>query len=133
MLATDFLDQSNIYTVKQLSLFPVEDRYFLGSVHGSDAAVANKNVSLPEPSSDASSHTDKGFQDNLVWVNKYSPGRRVTKYYRLSYNWEGKKKHRHISGGNVNLSVATTRAEQLRAMINRGASIQELLRILGNM
>ena len=115
--------------MKQLQLFAAEDDYFLTSAEPSSDAF---DVSLPEPSSDASIHTEQDFQNNRVWVNKYSPGRRVTQYYRLSYNWHGKKKHKHIPGGNVNSLVATRRAKQLQAMIDRGASIQELLTVIAN-
>ena len=101
---------------EQLLIFP-----------GSDAASTSKKVSLPEPSSDASSHIDRDFQQNLVWINKYSPGRRVTQYYRLSYNWHGKKKHVHIPGGNVYSKLATYRAKKLQSAIDRGAELSELL------
>ncbi len=97
---------------EQLLIFP-----------GSDAASVTKNVSLPAPSSDAKTQTTTAF----AWINKYSPGRRVTQYYRLSYNWYGKKKHKHIPGGNVNSSVATGRANKLQMMIDRGADLAELL------
>ena len=60
-------------------------------------------------------------------VNKYSPAKRKTAYYRLSYRTDNKVKHIHIRGGNINSSIATRRARQLQTMIDRGATVAELL------
>ena len=59
-------------------------------------------------------------------INEYSPAKRKTAYYRLSYRTDNKVKHIHIRGGNINSPLATRRAKQLSHAIDRGASIEEL-------
>ena len=108
--------QSDGETLQRLSLLS----------SGSDAASPPLNVSLLSSGSDAQTES----RQELAWVNQYSPGRRTTRYYRLSYNWHGKKKHTHIRGGNINSSVATRRAEQLSHAIDRGATIEQLLKAI---
>lgn len=60
-------------------------------------------------------------------INKYSPAKRKTEYFRLSYRIGLKTKHIHIRGGNINNPVATSRAKQLQLMIDRNADLSELL------
>ena len=43
-------------------------------------------------------------------INKYSPGRRNAEYYRLSFEWNGKKKHIHIRGGSTRSELANTKS-----------------------
>lgn len=89
-------------------------------------------VSLQNPRSDAQSQAIQRYLggstgDPAICVNKYSPGRRATQYYRLSYQWWGKKRHIHIKGGSVTSELATYRANQLEALIERGAELEEVL------
>lgn len=63
----------------------------------------------------------------IAHVNTYSPGRRQTKYYRLSYRLESRMKHVHIPGGSVLAELAQARARTLLNMIARGAELEELL------
>lgn len=73
-------------------------------------------------------YLNQGRQDEpAICVNTYSPGRRSTQYYRLSYQWRGKKKHIHIKGGSTIAELATYRANKLRALIDRGAELAEIL------
>jgi hypothetical protein len=69
----------------------------------------------------------KGKKDPSVSVNKYSPGRRSTEYYRVSFEWLGKKKHIHLKGGNTRSKLAIYRAEQLTQLIERGAELEEVI------
>jgi hypothetical protein len=57
----------------------------------------------------------------------YSPGRRSTEYYRLSYRYGRTVKHIHIKGGSVIAELATYRAKQLQGLIDRGAELAEVL------
>jgi len=102
---------------QQLSLFSVS----------SDS----ENVSLLDSGSDAKRQAIQRFPNNnkeaTACVNTYSPGRRKTEYYRLSFNWNGKKKHMHIPGGSVKARLATYRAEEIQKMCDRGAKLAELI------
>jgi hypothetical protein len=60
------------------------------------------HVSLQKSRSDAKRqaiqrYLNSGNSEPAICVNKYSPGGRSTQYYRLSYQWLGKKRHIHIS------------------------------------
>jgi hypothetical protein len=72
-------------------------------------------------------YLNSGISEPAICVNKYSPGRRSTQYYRLSYQWRGKKRHIHIKGGSVLAELATYRAKQLQGLIDRGAELAEVL------
>lgn len=72
-------------------------------------------------------YLNNGTSDPAICVGTYSPGRRSTQYYRLSYQWWGKKIHIHIKGGAVTSELATYRANQLKALIERGAELSEVL------
>jgi hypothetical protein len=72
-------------------------------------------------------YLNQGKPEPTICVNEYSPGRRKARYYRLSYEWQGKKKHIHIKGGNTETSLATYRAKKLRELIDRGADLEEVL------
>lgn len=103
---------------EQLSVFPV--------------CSDSDPVSLQNSRSDAKSQAIQRFlnqrkPDPSICVNTYSPGRRTTEYYRLSYQWRGKKKHIHIKGGSVMAELATYRAQKLQAMIDRGAELAEVI------
>ena len=69
---------------------------------------------------------DKG-KDPIVCVNIYSPGKRRTEYYRLSYFLDGKTKHLHIPGGNIRAKLAQYRAGELQKLIDRGAELEEII------
>ena len=60
-------------------------------------------------------------------INKYSPGRRNAEYYRLSFEWNGKKKHIHIRGGSTRSELANYRVAELQAMVDRGAELAEVI------
>ena len=128
---------------EQLSLFPVENRYFLQvdrSVEDSHVKVSSTDIpKFVEDGQSIVETTVKPVEDSHVKVSStasisaYSPNDRKTEYFRLVYRDGIKVKAIHIKGGNVNSPLAINRANQLQEAINRGASIQELLRILGNM
>lgn len=66
-------------------------------------------------------------KETTACVSKYSPGKRKTEYYRLSYRVGLKMKHIHIKGGSTIAELATYRAKVLQAMIDRGAELSEVL------
>ncbi|MEY2833399.1 MAG: hypothetical protein RLZZ574_2658 [Cyanobacteriota bacterium] len=89
-------------------------------------------VSLQNTRSDAKSQAIQRFlnqrkSEPSICVNTYSPGRRATEYYRLSYQWHGKKKHVHIKGGSTIAELATYRAQKLQGLIDRGAELAEVI------
>ncbi len=91
-----------------------------------------KSVSLPENGSDAKRQAiqrflDTGKREPTACVNTYSPGRRDTEYFRLSYRVGRKKKHIHIPGGSTIAPRARYRAKKLQEMIDRGAELEELI------
>ncbi len=69
-------------------------------------------------------------KDPMLCVNTYSPGKRKTKYYRLSYFQDGKTKHLHIPGGNVSAPLAQDRAKVLQKLIDRGAQLKEIIAVV---
>ncbi len=96
-----------------------------------NAVSDTKSVSLTDPVSDAKRRAISRFlaraKDHEACVNKYSPGGRKTKYFRLSIRQGKKIKHFHICGGNVHSKLAQYRAKQLQAMIDRGAELGEII------
>lgn len=70
---------------------------------------------------------DRGEKEPIACVNTYSPGKRNSEYYRLSYRQGRKVKHIHIRGGSTIAELATYRAQKLQALINRGAELPEVL------
>ena len=103
---------------EQLSLFP--------------AASDNQPPSLANNDSDAKRKAIQRFLNNgkdspIAHVNTYSPSRRQTKYYRLSFRVDTRMKHIHIPGGSIKAKLAQYRARELMTMIDRGAELPELL------
>ncbi|MDJ0595986.1 MAG: hypothetical protein QNJ72_39395 [Pleurocapsa sp. MO_226.B13] len=91
-----------------------------------------KSVSLPENGSDAKRQAiqrflDTGKRQPIACVNTYSPGRRDTEYFRLSYRVGRKKKHIHIPGGSTIAELARYRAKKLQELIERGAELEEII------
>lgn len=94
-------------------------------------------VSLPNARSDVKKqainrYLNGGKSDPAICVNKYSPGGRSTQYYRLSYLWQGRKKHIHLRGGSTMSELANYRALQLQTLIDRGAELAEVLAMATN-
>ena len=94
----------------QLQLFVVEDGF-----------SSSSTFNFPPIKS------DKSFRAS---ISTYSPNGRQTKYYRLCYRLKTKVKCVHIRGGNIYSQLATRRAKRLQAMIDRGASIDELFAVI---
>lgn len=69
----------------------------------------------------------QGKKEPSISVNKYSPGKRATEYYRVSYQLGNRKKHIHLRGGSTLAELANYRASVLQAMIDRGAELSEVL------
>ena len=96
-----------------------------------DAISDTKSASLMNPISDAQTQALQRFlekgKDPIVCINTYSPGRRTTEYYRLSYFLDGKTKHLHIPGGNTLSKLAQYRAGKLQELIDRGAELEEII------
>jgi hypothetical protein len=69
----------------------------------------------------------QGKKEPSISVNKYSPGKRKTEYYRVSYQLGNRKKHIHLRGGSTIAELANYRASVLQAMIDRGAELSEVL------
>jgi len=120
---------------KQLSLFPAasdSDRLSLAD----NASDTNRSIAHGEETSPCLDLKTKALQrflyhgkdSPIAHVNTYSPGRRSTEYYRLSYRIPGNRmKHKHIPGGSTTAELAQYRAKKLLAMVNRGAELVELL------
>lgn len=70
---------------------------------------------------------DRGEKEPTASVNTYSPGKRKSEYYRLSYRQGRKMKHIHLRGGSTIAELATYRAKKLQAMIDRGAELAEVI------
>lgn len=95
----------------------------------------DKNMSLTDDVSDKlvsiQRFLNRGKNDSLSvaqpHVNQYSPGRRDTFYYRLSWRDGKRTKHLHIRGGNVYSQLATERAEQIKQMIDRGLELEKII------
>lgn len=128
---------------EQLTLFPAEDDFFLTSVDKFEVQFQDRKASLTKPEtitdkkiksvSDSSRYgVSDTFKRASLTINKYSPAKRKTEYFRLSYRIGAKVKHVHIRGGNVNSKLAQNRVFELQNAINRGASIQELLTVIAN-
>ncbi len=104
---------------KQLSLFD--------AVSDSDRVSITKNVSDAKKQA-IQRYLDSGEKDYQCCVTKYSPGRRSTEYYRLSYRISKRRiKHIHICGGSIIAELAQYRAKKLQAMIDRGAELEEVI------
>jgi hypothetical protein len=69
----------------------------------------------------------QGKKEPSISLNKYSPGKRATEYYRLSYQLGNRKKHIHLRGGSTLAELANYRAKVLQSMIDRGAELSEVL------
>ena len=114
---------------KQLSLFETVG----GSDHVSptDAISDTESASLMNPISEHQTQALQRFlekgKDPIVCLNTYSPGKRKTEYYRLSYFLDGKTKHLHIPGGNIRAKLAQYRAKKLQELIDRGAELGEII------
>lgn len=100
-----------------------------------DADSDNDRLSLSDIDSDRQikkqqaiqKYLDRADKEAIACVNKYSPGKRKTEYYRLSYRYGRKMRHIHIRGGSTIAELANYRANVLQAMIDRGAELSEVL------
>lgn len=72
-------------------------------------------------------YLNRASKETTACITTYSPGRRKTEDYRLSYRVGRKVKHIHLRGGSTIAELATYRASVLQAMINRGAELSEVL------
>ena len=72
-------------------------------------------------------YLDRAEKETSACITKYSPGKRKTEYYRLSYRVGKKVKHIHIRGGSTISELAQYRAKKLQEMIDRGAELAEIL------
>ena len=96
--------------------------------------IDSESVSISFSDSDAKTAKQQALQrylDNgkepIACVNVYSPGKRNTKYFRLSYRAGKKMKHTHIRGGSTISELAIYRAKKLQSMIDRGAELAEVI------
>lgn len=96
----------------------------------------NKSMSLSPFDSDIRTKKQEAIQKFLdrakdkeptACVTRYSPGKRATEYYRLSYRLGSKMKHIHLRGGSTTSELANYRAKELQQMIDRGAELAEIL------
>lgn len=72
-------------------------------------------------------YLDRAEKDPVPCIEKYSPGKRNTEYYRLVYRTGKKLKRIHIRGGSTISELATYRTKVLQSMIDRGAELAEIL------
>jgi hypothetical protein len=66
-------------------------------------------------------------KETQACVTKYSPGKRKSEYYRLSYRQGKKIRHIHIKGGSAIAELATYRAVKIQELIDRGADLEEVI------
>lgn len=72
----------------------------------------------------------KKFKRGSGIVDVYSPSKKLSSYYRYSY-WNGRKTaHKHIKGGAVGNPLVEKRADIIRQMIARSATVFEILNII---
>jgi len=71
-------------------------------------------------------YLNRSKNEPIASVNSYLVRGRH-EYFRLSYRVGSRVKHIHLAGGNTSSKLANYRANKLRAMINRGADLAELL------
>lgn len=102
----------------QLSLFNV--------VSDSDLVSITKPVSEHKQAA-IQRFLNRAEKEPIACVTTYSPGKRKSEYYRLSYRQGRKVKHIHIRGGSTIAELATYRANKLQAMIDRGAELAEVI------
>ena len=124
--------------MEQLSLFPVEDDYFLTSAEpSSDVRNVSLSVSQTLTSKEIESDSDRSDSDSnknvSLSINRYSPAKRKTEYFRLSYRDGAKMRHIHIRGGNVNSLLAQNRVRLLQNAINSGAKLPEIIAMCRNL
>ncbi len=114
---------------QQFSLFESEGDKESASLI--DPISDTESASLMNPISDAQTQAlqrlREKWKDPIVCVNTYSPGRRKSEYYRLSYFQDGKTKHLHIPGGNTRAKLAQYRAGKLQELIESGAQLEEII------
>jgi hypothetical protein len=103
---------------EQLRLFEAASDTNLVSIAHNDSEHKRKAIQR---------YLDRGEKENDCYVNQYYPGKRATKYFRLSYRQGKKMKHIHIPGGNTLAELAQYRAKKLQEMINRGAELGEVI------
>ena len=72
-------------------------------------------------------YLDRAEKDPVPCIEKYSPGKRNTEYYRLVFRRGKKLKRIHIRGGSTIAKLANYRVGKLQAMIDRGAELAEIL------
>ena len=67
-------------------------------------------------------------KEPVAHIEKYSPGRRNTKYYRLVFRISSRRLKRiHIKGGSTISELAEYRRKELQKLIDRGAELAEIL------
>ena len=94
----------------------------------SDTSSASLTKSVSEHKRQAIQRfLDSGKKEHEVCVNRYSPGKRKTEYFRLSYRIGRKVKHLHIPGGNTYSVLAQYRAGKLQQLIDRGCELDEAI------
>lgn len=107
---------------EQLCLFKTDSDSNPVSLSNTDSDIQTKKQQAIQKYLDRA--VDK---ETTACVSKYSPGKRKTEYYRLSYRVGLKMKHIHIRGGSTIAKLANYRANVLQAMIDRGAELSEVL------
>ena len=100
----------------QLSLFP-------------DVSEPEKRslTSVSEPKIQANQYFQKNTQPVL---NTYSPSKKRSVYYRLSYRSGTKTKHIHIPGGNINCKLVQYRVRRIQSMIDHGVSLTTIITVI---
>ena len=105
---------------RQLSILAVPDtRSLSGTDVVHDAKIAKQQA--------LERYLDRANKDPVPHIETYNPGRRNTKYYRLTFRQGKKVKRIHIKGGSTISKLANYRAKILQAMIDRGAEFEEIL------
>ena len=110
---------------QSLSLSEFDSDTQITSAFGCEASYPKRDVKKQQA---IQKYLDRAVdKETTACVSKYSPGKRKTEYYRLSYRVGLKMKHIHIRGGSTIAELANYRAKKLQAMIDRGAELSEVL------
>lgn len=102
---------------RQLSLFGVEDKESMSSTN---TVEDGKKQAIQR-------YLDRASVEPTASLSTYSPNGRKTEYYRLVYRVGRKVKAMHVRGGNIKSKLARYRANQIQKLIDRGASLDELI------
>ena len=106
--------------ILDLPILPVPDQDLVSGTNSVPDRKTLKQQALER-------YLERANKDPVPHIETYSPGRRNTEYYRLTYRLGKKVKRIHIKGGSTISKLAQYRAKKLQSMIDRGAELAEII------